>query len=246
MLARRSLLPLPLLLLAGCVPLQFLDSSLGEPETPMVPTNPFGSPAPVQQTAVKASYSPASGEMALRVDVVRHAVLAANPSLAVRPVAATIGAPHAEIFHQGTHIIYVTEGLIKRCKNDGEIAALLCLELGKMVAEREARLGSRGRTAGGRPPIDVPIGNAGQFNTSDQVALAELGRYEEERRQATKRRPPPDPQDLAAEYLVKAGYGKEKLDAIGPLLQDADRNYLIEKQFNTPSNAPAWSPVATP
>src|SRR5262249_24357456 len=114
MLARRSLLPLPLLLLAGCVPLQFLDSSFGEPETPMVPTNPFGTPAPVQQTPVKASSSPASGEMALRVDVVRHAVLAANPSLGVRPVAATIGVPHAEIFHQGTHIIYVTEGLIKR------------------------------------------------------------------------------------------------------------------------------------
>jgi hypothetical protein len=246
MLARRSLLPLPLLLLAGCVPLQFLDQSLGEAETPMVPNNPFGSPGPVQQKVVKASFAPASGEMALRVDAVRHAILAANPSLSVRPVAATIGAPHAEIFHQGTQVIYVTEGLVKRCKNDGEIAALLCLELGKMVAEREARFGTHGRTAGGRPPIDVPIGNAGQFNASDQVALAELGRYEQERRQATRRRPPPDPQELAAEYLVKAGYGKDKLDAVGPVLQDADRNYVIEKQFRAPNGAPAWSPVATP
>ena len=241
----RSLVPLPLLLLAGCLPLQFIDPSLAEPESAMVPTSPFGSPGPIQQVAVKTAYAPASGETALRVDVVRRTVLAANPNLGVQPVVATVGLPHVEIFHQGPQIIYVTEGLIKRCKSDGEIAALLCLELGKMVAEREARLGARGRTAGGRPPIDVPIGNAGQFNASDQVALAELGRYEEERRLATKRRPPPDPQDLAAEYLIKAGYGKDKLDTIGPLLQDADRNYLIEKQFKTPNGAPAWSPVAT-
>jgi hypothetical protein len=241
----RSLVPLPLLLLAGCVPLQFLDPSLAEPETALVPTSPFGSPGPVQQVVVKANYAPASTETALRVDVVRRTILAANPNLGVQPVVATVGTPHAEIFHNGPQIIYVTEGLIKGCKNDGEIAAVLCLELGKMVAEREARHGPRGRVAGGRPPIEVPVGSHGQTDTQDQVALAELARYENQRQQALKRRLPPDPQALAVDYLDKAGYGKDKLEAVSPLLEAADRNFVLEKQFKKPSNAPAWTPVVS-
>ncbi len=242
MRARRSLGSLPLLLLAGCLPLQTLDPSLGPQETPLVPARPFGGPA--QQTAAKPSFTPASGEMALRVDLVGRKVLAANPSVGVRPLFATLGAPHPEIFHQGTQVIHVTEGLVKRCKNDGELAALICLELGKMVSEREALASRRGRLPAGPPPISVPVGNASEFHPTDQVAAAELARYENERKQAARRRPP-DPQALAADYLQKAGYDRATLDAVAPLLEAADRNYLIEKQFKHPPSAPQWSPVAT-
>jgi hypothetical protein len=244
MLARRSLVLSPVLLLTGCLPLQLLDPGSAVSQSEMVPASPFGSPGPIQNVPVKAAFSPASTEMALRVDVVRRTVLAANPKLAARPVVATSGLPHPEIFHQGTEIIHLTEGLVKRCKNDGELAALLCLELGKIVSERES-LSPRGQSAEGGPPIDVPMGNAGQPGATDQVALAELGRYESRRKQTARRRAPLDPYVLAAEYLEKAGYKKSALDAVAPLLEAADRNYVLEKQFKGPNNAPGWAPVSS-
>jgi hypothetical protein len=243
MSARRSLLSLPLFLLAGCLPLELLDPSLAPQQTPLVPSTPFESAGTVQQTVARPQTSEASTEMALRVDLVGRKVLGANPSIGVRPLFATLGAAPPEIFHQGTQVIYVTEGLVKRCKNDGELAALLCLELGKMVSEREALSRPRGPRPEGQRPISVPIGNMAEFNAPDQVAVAELNRYETERKQTIRRGPPPDPQVLAGGYLQKAGYEKGALDTIAPLLDAADRNYLIEKQFKTPLNAPQWSPV---
>src|SRR5262249_51366335 len=143
--------------------------------------------------------------------------------------------------------IHITEGLVKRCKNDSELAALLCLELAKMVSERESLSAARRRDAEARPPIEVPVGGAGQPGGTDPVAPAGLGKYENDRKQAARRHLPPDPYALAAEYLEKAGYAKGGLEAVAPLLEAADRNYLIEKQFKgSPGNAPQWSPVAAP
>jgi hypothetical protein len=244
MLARRSLVLAPVLLLAGCVPLPLLDPGSLVPHSEMVPASPFGGPGPVQNVPVKAAFAPASTEMALRVDFVRRKVLAANPKLNLRPVVATSGLPHPEIFHQGTQIIHVTEGLVSRCKNEAELAALLCLELGKMVCERASLRGPRGRPAEGEPPIDVPIGNSGQPGATDGVALAELARYEG-RQPTGGRRVPPDPYVLAADYLEKAGYPKSALKAVAPLLEDADRHYELEQQFKGPRNAPGWAPVST-
>src|SRR5262249_26083685 len=162
-------------------------------EAEMVPASPFGSPGPTQNVPVRTAYAPPSTEMALRVDVVRQSVLAANPKLTVRPLVATLGAPHPEIFHQGTQLIHITEGLVKRCKNDSELAALLCLELAKMVSERESLSAARRRDAEARPPIEVPVGGAGQPGGTDPVALAELGKYENDRKQVARRSLPPDP-----------------------------------------------------
>jgi hypothetical protein len=247
MLARRSFVLLPVLLLTGCLPLQLLDPAGLVPQSEMVPASPFGAPGPIQNVPVKAAFSPASTEMVLRVDVVRRTVLAANPKLTVRPVAAVSGLPHLEIFHQGTQLIHLTEGLVKRCKNDGELAALLCLELGKMVSERESLSGPRGQSAEGGLPIDVPMGNAGQPGATDQVALAELAKHESRRKRTASRRAPLDPYVLAAEYLEKAGYQRAALDAVAPLLEAADRreNYVLEKHFRGPGNVPGWTPVSS-
>src|SRR5262245_66205054 len=107
-------------LLSGCVPLQMLDPN-GGTETPMVPSGSFGGagpPARVQQ--VKTSFAPGSTDSAVQVDVVRRKVLIANPEVGVKPLTGLIGEPRAEVFHQGTQSIWVTEGLVKRCKSEGE------------------------------------------------------------------------------------------------------------------------------
>src|SRR5437879_3739195 len=85
--------------------------------------------------------SPASTEAASRVDKIGRGILAANPQIGAKPLFRTIGAPRPEVFHRGTDDVYVTEGLVRLCETDGQLAAVLCAELAKMVAEREAEIG---------------------------------------------------------------------------------------------------------
>src|SRR5262245_27492713 len=93
---------LPLLgLVTGCV---LTDN----PTTPMVSDNPFAAPAtapPISRT----HYAPAATDTAARVETLGRSILAANPQVGVRPLFRTIGAPQAEIFHQGTAEITLTE-----------------------------------------------------------------------------------------------------------------------------------------
>ena len=77
----------------------------------------------------------------------------------------------------------------------------------------------------------MPIGNPGQFNTGDQVALAELLRQEKDHPRSAKRLPPPDPAKLAAQYLENAGFKATDLDEARPLLGVLEQNYNVEKQF---------------
>jgi hypothetical protein len=244
MLRRRSLVLGPFLLLTGCLPLQLLDPSGTESGTPLVPTSPFGTAAPVEAKAVSVAYTQAPWGTSARVDRVGCSVRAANPSIGVKPIFATSAVAHAEIFHVAPHTIHITEGLVKQCKTDGELAAVICLELAKMVSEREAQSGTRGHGLDEPPPIEVPIGNAGQFTASDQVAVAELARYEAARKRRGGKHLPPDPHALARGYLEKAGYDRRELDAAAPVLEAAEKNYILEKQFKPAPSAPGWAPVS--
>ncbi len=58
-------------------------------------------------------------------------ILTSNPTLGVRPVFTTIGALSEEIFHQDDKAVFITEGLVRECRTDGQLAAVLCHELGR-------------------------------------------------------------------------------------------------------------------
>lgn len=240
MLRRRMLALSPLLLLTGCLPLQLLDSSATDEGSPMVPTSPFGTRAPVVMKPVSSNFAPAAWDSAMRVDRVSKVLVAANPAVG-KPLFGTIGDPRPEIFHQGTQAVQITEGLVKKCKDDGQLAAVLSLELGKMVSEREALAGAKARALQERLPQGVAVGNSGGTGPSDMVALAEQASREQQRQRLQHARPP-DPQALARGYLEKIGFGKRELDAVAPLLEAAEKNYVFEKQFKSSPDAPAWSP----
>jgi hypothetical protein len=225
----------------GCLPLDTLPGDK-EPGSLTVPSSPFGPPPAAASPTHTVSYAPPTREVALRVDRLGRDILAANPQIGFKPLFATIGAPQPELFHQGTTLVHITEGLVTRCKSDSQLAALLCVELGKMVAERETMAAPFMRQPQHRPPAEVPIGNAGQFSAPDLIHQAELAPYDRERRDTVKRSTPPDPMVLAKGYLERAGFANTELEAVAPLLALADRNCVLEKQM---SGAPALPGTST-
>lgn len=231
----RRMLPVWLLAVAGCLP--------DESSTQLVPSNPFHS-SPIVQTPRQVSPSPASAEAATRVGMVGQKVVTANPQLGLRPLFRTIGAPHAEVFHLGTTQVCITEGLVKQCTTEGQLAAVLCMELGKMVAEREALAGPQARAPERQPPIEMRVGtdSAGAFGSPDGTRLAELGKYEREGGRPGALPPaPPEPAALARTYLMKAGYNAADLDAASPLIESVPGNNSLQKQLSAPGPVRPWT-----
>jgi hypothetical protein len=214
------------LLLAGCVP---------DGQGKLVVANPFGQSPEVQQyKALSPAASPEGEQAAKRALAVGQQVVRTNPEMGLRPLFATIGgAEQPEIFHRGQTEILVTEGLVKQCVSDGQLAAVLCRELGKMVAERELLTPPATRQPEREPPPDVPVGNdaGGVLGMSDGVHRVELARFERERHPRDVTVPPPSPDVLARRYLQQAGYTLDDLDAAGPVLRQCDANGAWQKQL---------------
>lgn len=229
---------LALILVGGCVPGQIFE---GE-KTAQVADNPFGVQAP-PTTPTKVSYAPADQKTAEQVYRVGKELLVANPQIALRPLFGTIGVPQLEVFHIDTGMVYVTEGLVKQCKSDADLAAVLAVELGKMVAEREAHASPDVRSPERQPPIQVEVGGSAQGRGSDMTAMAELARFENSNPKTTSRRlPRPNPMKLAGGYLEKAGYQAGQLDAVAPILQEADKNVALERRFKGALPQSPWTP----
>jgi hypothetical protein len=225
--------PLLLLATAGCV---LEDATL------LVPTNPFGG-TPVVQPPRQTLHAPASEEAAARVALVGQKVLAANAELGLRPAFLTIGDPRPEIFHRQTQDIVITEGLVKQCKTDGQLAAVVCHELGEMASERAALAGLKARGPEVEPPPYTRIGNDtfGSTVPSDLTYQAELAKYDKTRRRPAAPPPPPDPKELARALLLRAGYQAADLVTALPLLKAAEENMDWEKQLTAGGPGLPWT-----
>jgi hypothetical protein len=216
--------------LGGCLP---LDPFRTESEFAQVPTSPF---APsVVQTVKRANpnFAPATSDVGLRVDAVSRKLLAANAQTGLKPMFATVGSPAPEMFHPDQSMVYVTEGLVRQCKSEAELAAVLAFELGRMVSEREAAASRDARTTEPRLPMPLPIGNQGDSYAADPSYYFEMARFEKEhpRSARTKILPPPDPRLIAGTLLEQAGYHKTDLDAVTPILRSAEKNFILERQY---------------
>ena len=207
------------------------------PEAPLgaVPDRPFTQaptgPAPTLKRA------PATEAAERRVNDMAQRILAANADLPVRPQILTIGKPEPEVFHQDAVALYITEGMANRCTTDAQLAAVLCNELGKMVSTRQALLALKARHGDRSPPSALSIGQdtGGTFGAADATHLAELGKFQEETgRAGAALAPPPDPQLLARTFLKKAGFQPADLDAVTPLLREAQQHNDLETQLTSP------------
>jgi hypothetical protein len=225
MAPRLPLLWALLLAAPGCLP---TEQGLG-----MVPSAPMSSTAytlPHDPLKMKAPATEAEG---LRVDQVGKKILVANPQLNLHPLFLTLGVPEEEVFHQDTRSVYVTEGLSRQCKSEAQLAAVLCLELGRMAVERERLASPETRLAGGQPPPDLPIGTDYHETVGgpDRTRQMELYKYDRARHRPASAPPVPSADTLARALLQKAGYAPQELDAVASLLRAAEGHVALEKQF---------------
>jgi hypothetical protein len=229
--------------LAAWLPLSLLAAGcLDEHRSLMVTAGPSGEPV-VARSLNPVQRAPATEEAGKRVITVGQKVVAANPQLGLRPAFCTAGLPDPEIFHRGTGglegcQVVISEGLVRRCATDGQLAAVLCHELGKVISEREAQAGPELRQPQQRLAPEGRIGNdySGAFGPSDGTYLMEQGKLNKQR---GKPPAPPDPAVLAKKYLARAGYAEAELVQVQPLLQEAEKNFTIEKSYGVAASKPA-------
>ncbi|MFL5342211.1 MAG: hypothetical protein ACJ8F7_18855 [Gemmataceae bacterium] len=217
---RRLLLTLAIGLI-GCV----------EPSTRQsgyTPENPIRLQLPPEQVQANTKAS-------TRVDSLARAILLANPHIDAKPIFQTIGSPQPEIFHNGMARVVITQGLVESCQRDEELAAVLCFELGRMVAEREAVSPVNKRHANPLPPMDPGGPHDVGFGGNDVYRLDQLKNAEQDRLAA--RDVPPDPNELARTYLKRAGFSPDFLDKVKPQLREANRHSALEQQLG-PGAAP--------
>jgi hypothetical protein len=226
----------------GCVPTDFLQSDEAPAAAGLVPTSPFATPPPVVAATISARPSSQNPEIAVKVDEVGKKLVLANTSLGMKPVFSTIGMPQPELFHQGTASVCITEGLVRMCKTESQLAAILSVELGRMVAEREAEVSPQSRNLEKPLPIAVTMGNAGQFSGLEPLQQAEIAKLDCDRRRPSKKFVPPDPDVLARGYLEAAGFDAKELNAARPLLEEAEKTFLVEKQLRGLHSTPSWEP----
>jgi hypothetical protein len=200
-----------------------------------LPFSEAGRPAPT-----RVNYAPATKETTDRVLLV-HGKLIGTKSGGL-PYVTAIGAPEPEIFHVGQKQIFLTEGLVRQCQSDGQLAAVLALEMGRMISEREAAVSDEFRRSDQPLPIELRTGSNGSPRDSDPTYFLELARYEKQHPKQTKKLPPPNPQLIARDLLEKQGFHSTDFDAAMPILQNAERNQMWQSQFKGATRSGDWQP----
>ncbi|HEV3438192.1 MAG TPA: hypothetical protein VG122_12580 [Gemmata sp.] len=196
-----------------------------DPKTPPIPNFP------------KASF-----QIAERVETLGNLIVAQNTLIGIKPLFYTIGVPESVLFHRGPEELFISEGLVKLCKSDAELAAVLCSELGQMVAEKKA-----GRRVGADrdsiPDVGLPGGSqvmTGGGTPDDPGRRAELG-YQDRRPKPTPAIDPVDAAKLARTLLGTAGFDPATVDQVQPLLKQSDRGVNIRKQMSGSAPTPTWT-----
>lgn len=193
----------------------------------------------------KRSFNPkdmpaASLATASRVEVLGRRIIAQNTFTGIEPHIFTIGVKEATLFHRGPEELFISEGLVNSCKTDEELAAVLCSELGQMVAEmRTAK--SLGREVA--PIRDASFGagpvvsGGGPYDAGQQANLAY---HEKQHPRAAAGVDPADAKKTAGELMTGAGFNPSELERVQPLLKQSDRGEALRKQMSGSAPAPTW------
>jgi len=194
------------------------------------------------KTPPMPNFPKASFQIAERVENLGNLIVTQGTFIGIKPLFYTVGVPESVLFHRGPEELFIGEGLVKLCKSDAELAAVLCSELGQMAAEKKA-----GRRVGAdRDPIPesgLPGGSqvmTGGGTPDDPIRRAELG-YQDRRPKTTPVIDPVDATKQARMLLSTAGFDPGTLDQVQPLLKQSSRGDNIRKQMSGSAPPPIWT-----
>src|SRR5262245_31473513 len=149
-----------------------------------------------------------------RVETLGRRIIAQNTFTGIEPMFFTAGVPESMLFHRGSEELIISEGLANKCKTEAELAAVLCSELGHMVAEKNAarRVGADRDTF---PDAALPGGTSvGGGSTADPGRAAEQALRE--RRQKNPQADHGEAAKLARDLLKGAGFDAAEFDRVEP------------------------------
>ena len=185
---------------------------------------------------------PASLKAASRVEENGRRVLAQNMFNGLDPELKfmTTGVKESVLFHRGSDQLIISEGLVEKCGTEAELSAVLCAELGRMIAEK------RGVKAVGRDvsPIPDPT-TAGNpvfpgGTAYDAGQMANLAYHEKKYPRGENRPDQADASNVARDLLRGAGYSPAELDRVEPLLKQSKRGEELRKQMGGSAPDPKW------
>jgi hypothetical protein len=180
---------------------------------------------------------------AARVDEVGRKILAANLFSGLDLSYQTIGNDQPILFHRGQQGVFISDSLVNRCQNEEELAAVLCSELGKIVAEQRnaTRMGYRD------PMSNLNFSNSGEAGgiTGDQFRLAELAEIEKRTPKKVVDRilaETTDPRRIAIDMMKTVGYRDDAYAKAEPLLRGVNKNREIMHQLQGSPVSGKWEP----
>ncbi|MBP3959801.1 hypothetical protein J8F10_31525 [Gemmata sp. G18] len=182
----------------------------------------------------------ASLPTAERVEVLGRKIIVQNTFTGIEPLIFTVGVKESVLFHRGTEQLYISEGLVNKCKTDAELAAVLCAELGQMVAEKRAAK-SVGRDVD--PIKDAGFGGSpvlGGGTPVDAGQQANLAFHEKRFPRGNRGVDAADASQAARDLLKGSGFDPADLERVEPLLKQSDRGEKIRKQMGSSAAAPDW------
>lgn len=183
----------------------------------------------------------ANPAIAERVEIMGRKIVAQNTFTGVEPLFHTVGVKESVLFHRGTEELFISEGLVEKCKSDAELAAVMCAELGQMVSEKRAAK-ALGRDVD--PIADVGTGAGPLFpggTAYDAGRAADLAYHERKHPRGGAKFDAADAAATARELLTGAGYNALEYDRVEPLLKKSDRGEAIRKQMGgTAAPPPDW------
>jgi predicted Zn-dependent protease len=175
-------------------------------------------------------------ETSERVSMLGQRIVTQNPFTGLEPNFFMLDVPEVVLFHRGTADVFISKGLIKQCQNDDQLAAVLCSELGQMVAEK------RGLRKTGNDKDSIPA-SALPGGTLAGGTAVDLGRDAEAAfRERSQKKEAASVAKLSRELLTGAGFDASELEKVAPLLKQSERSAVIRKQMCNTAPPPKWEP----
>jgi len=175
-----------------------------------------------------------------RVEQLVRRIVTQNAFTGLEPIIYTMGVPESALFHRGTQELFISEGLVKKCKTEAELAAVLCTELGQMVAEKRGVK----RTGGDRdtiPDSALPGGAmVGGGTPADPGREAEIAFHERRHPRGARTAGGDNPAKLSRELLKGAGFDEAEFDRVEPLVRQSERGSALRKQMSDSAAPPKW------